>query len=114
MIRAPILPQDMDVKERALYSFAPTRIQPKLPAHYLLGLGYSRLDVVRVLGRSEGAVPNDLHAYEVWRGGDLKGLRRFNPYASSAAWSGCADTGRHAFVDQLAQTGGSRSRPSEL
>ncbi len=67
MIRAPILPEDMDVKGRALYSFAPTRIQRKLPAHYLLDLGYSRLDVVRVLGGSEGAVRNDLHAYEARR-----------------------------------------------
>ncbi len=40
------------------------------------------------------------------RPGGLEGLRRFNPYATSAAWSGHADTGRHAFVDQLAQTGG--------
>ena len=60
-----------------------------------MGLGYSRHDVARVVGVSEGTIRNYIHAYET---GGLEALREFNPDPPSAALNAYTDTVRQAFI----------------
>ena len=101
MIRVPIPAADMTMLQEERYSRLHPRVQRKLHALYLVGLGYPRHDVARVVGVSEGTVRNYIHAYEQ---GGLEALRQFNPHPTSAALNGYTDTIRQAFIDQPPHT----------
>ena len=101
MIRVPISAADMQVLKEERYIHPHPRVQRKLHALYLVGLGYSRHDVARVVGVSEGTVRNYIHAYAA---GGLEALRQFNPHPPSAALDAYTDTIRQAFVEQPPHT----------
>ena len=101
MIDVCIPATDMDVLQEERYTHPHPRVQRKLHTLYLVGLGYPRHDVARVVGVSEGTVRNYLHAYAA---GGLEALRQFNPHPTSAALDAYTDTIRQAFVEQPPHT----------
>ena len=101
MIQVPIPATDMDVLQEERYTHPHSRVQRKLHALYLVGLGYPRHVVARIVGVSEGTVRNYLHAYEQ---GGLEALRQFNPHPTSAALHAYTDTIRQAFIQQPPHT----------
>ena len=101
MIDVFIPATEMDVLQEERYTHPHPRVQRKLHALYLVGLGYPRHDVARVVGVSEGTVRNYLHAYA---SGGLEALRQFNPHPTSAALDAYTDTIRQAFVEQPPHT----------
>ena len=101
MIPVPIPASDMAVLKEERYTHPHPRVQRKLHALYLVGLGYPRHDVARVVGVSQGTLRNYIHAYEQ---GGLEALRRFNPHPKTAALDRHAVTLRDAFTSQPPHT----------
>ena len=64
MIQVPISATDVEVLQEARYTHPYPRVQRKLHALYLMGLGLPRHVVARMVGVFEGTVRNDLQAYE--------------------------------------------------
>lgn len=97
MIQVLIPAEEMTTLNAERYTHPHPRVQRKLHALYLVGLGYPRHDVARMVGVSAGTVRNYIHAYET---GGIAALRQFNPHPTSAALNAYTDTLRQAFLDQ--------------
>ena len=82
MIRTPITEEDMKVLQEERFTHPHPRVQRKMEAVYLTGMGLPRHEVARLLAISEGTVRSYLANY---REGGLEALRRFNPHPQSAA-----------------------------
>ncbi len=89
MIPIRIPAEDMKVLEAERYTHPHPRVQRQRHTLYLVGLGYPRHDVARIIGVSEGTVRNFIHAYQA---GGLGALRQFNPHPQTAAWDRHATT----------------------
>ncbi|MCL4495287.1 MAG: helix-turn-helix domain-containing protein [Firmicutes bacterium] len=101
MIPIRIPAEDMKVLEEERYTHPHPRVQRKLHTLYLVGLGYPRHDVARIIGVSEGTVRNFIHAYQA---GGLEALRQFNPHPKTAALDRHATTLRETFTAQPPHT----------
>ena len=122
MIRIAIPAEDLAILQEERYTHPHPRVQRKLHTLYLVGLGYPRHDVARIIGVSEGTVRNAIHAYQA---GGLEALRQFNPHPKSAALDRHATTLREAFtaqpphtvqeaVDRIAALTGVRRGPTQV
>ncbi len=101
MIPIRIPAEDMKVLEEERYTHPHPRVQRQRHTLYLVGLGYPRHDVARIIGVSEGTVRNFIHAYQA---GGLEALRQFNPHPQTAAWDRHATTLRETFTAQPPHT----------
>jgi transposase len=101
MIPVQISIQDMEALKEERYTHPHPRVQRKLHTLYLVGLGYPRHDVARIIGVSEGTVRNYIHAYTV---GGLEALRQFNLHPKTAALDHHATTLRETFTTQPPHT----------
>ena len=122
MIPIQISLQDLERLKKERYTHPHPRVQRKLEALYLVGMGYSRHDVARIVGVSEGTLRNYLHAYE--RGG-LDALQQFHPHPKTAALDRHITTLRAAFeahpphtvqeaVDRIEALTGVRRSPTQV
>lgn len=91
MISIQISPQDMDQLNQERYPHPHPRVQRKLHALDLVGLGH---DVARMIGVAEGTLRHSIHAYE--RGG-LETLQQFHTQPKTAALDRHATPLRAAF-----------------
>ncbi len=61
--RDSIPPEDLAILQEEQYTHPLPRVQRKLHTLYLVGLGYPRHEVARMIGVSAGTVRRALHAY---------------------------------------------------
>jgi len=122
MISVPISSEDLQTLNEERYTHPHPRVQRKLHALYLVGLGYSRHDVARILDVSEGTVRNYIHAY---RQGGLEALKQFHPQPKTAALDPHTTTLRAEFearpphtvpeaVERIATLTGIRRSPTQV
>ena len=122
MIRLTLPANDMQKLEQERFQHPHPRVQRKMEAVYLTGMGLSHHDVARLLHVTEGTVRSYLVAY---RDGGLATLERFNPHPHSAALDAHATTLREAFtstpphtvqeaVDRIAALTGIRRSPTQV
>ena len=96
MIHLTIPADDLKRLEQERFQHPHPRVQRKMEAVYLTGMGLSRHDVARLLHVTEGTVRSYLVAY---RDGGLAALEQFNPHPHSAALDAHATTLREAFTN---------------
>ncbi len=89
MIRLTIPAEHMQILEQERFHHPHPRVQRKMEAVYLTGMGLSRHEVARLLHVTEGTVRSYCAAY---RDGGLEALHRFNPHPHSAALDAHATT----------------------
>ena len=122
MIRLQMCEEELKRLERERFHDPHPRVQRKIEAVYLTGLGFTRPDGARILQVSEGTVRTYLRAYET---GGLEALRVFNPHPKTAAWDRHATTLREAFtahpphtvqeaVDRIESLTGIRRSPTQV
>jgi transposase len=122
MIRLTISADDMQKLEQERFQHPHPRVQRKMEAVYLTGMGLPRPEVARLLHVTEGTVRSYLVAY---RDGGIVALERFNPHPHSAALDTHATTLVEAFthtpphtvqeaVDRIETLTGIRRSPTQV
>ena len=95
MICTPIPDEDMKVLREERFTHPHPRVQRKMEAVYLTGMGLPRQEVVRLLGVAEGTIRSYRGAY---REAGIEGLCRFNPHPQAAALRPYTTTIRESFI----------------